>query len=108
VATSDEKLDEILGRRQTRQKAPPRVWLTPEETAEYLGVARTRITRDIRGCHIPFHGNYTGKLWESLADSRGNDGWEAILMTECGSAAWTVRSVTDPTPISPSALRRDT
>ena len=56
--TSDEKLDRIIGLLEdiwVGRRSQPKVWLTPEEAAVYLGVSRTRVYQYMQGDRIPFH-----------------------------------------------------
>lgn len=56
--TDDQKQDELLALlREIRGivGVPPKVWLTPEKAAVYLGLSRTRIYQYIRADRIPFH-----------------------------------------------------
>jgi excisionase family DNA binding protein len=55
---SDEKLYQILRLlREIRagQGGPPSPWLTPEQTAVYLTVSRTRVYQYMQAGLIPFH-----------------------------------------------------
>jgi excisionase family DNA binding protein len=55
--TDGQKYDELLAvlrEIRTIVGTPPRIWLTPEQAADYLGVSRTRIYQYIRADRIPF------------------------------------------------------